>query len=70
MEYKRVTKRLENGTSFISCTALGCEYFDYGCEMDYNCCERAADHLAELEDKIEQGKMIFKENEDENSRKE
>lgn len=58
MEYKRVTKRLENGTPFIDCKALGCEYFDYGCEMDYNCCERAADHLAELEDKIEQGKMI------------
>ena len=30
----------------------------------------AVDRLAELEDKIEKGTLIFKENEDENSRKE
>ena len=54
MEEKKLTKRLENGTPFIDCESLGCEYFDAGCEMDYNCCGRVADRLAELEDKIEQ----------------
>ena len=61
MEYKRLTERVNKGqVKFILKDG----------ENPIEKFQNALNRLAELEDKIEQGKMIFKENEDENSRKE
>lgn len=59
MKYERLTERLGNGIA-VKETSLN----------DNMSIWNAIDRLAELEDKIEQGTLVFKENEDENSRKE
>ena len=55
-EYKRCTERIDGELWLKNNTRQGVV--------------NAIESLAELEDKIEQGTLIFKENEDENSRKE
>ena len=57
--YKRLTK--QGGLNFANKNLSLVD--EWGYSHIYN-------RLAELEDKIENGTMIFKENEDENSRKE
>lgn len=79
MEYKRLTdekfvKAVENCN--MACvfgeSCIECVYFkvDDCVETIQGKLKKAIPRLAELEDKIEQGTLIFKENEDENSRKE
>jgi hypothetical protein len=68
MEHKRLTKREENGAVTYD---NGNGYFHtiYS-GNDGNPVHALVWKLAELEDKKQQGTLIFKENEDENSRKE
>ena len=65
MTTKELIKAVENerGSAFQNCRE--CEYGTHNGEVI-----EKLKRLAELEDKIENGTLIFKENEDENSRKE
>ena len=67
MKYSRLTER--RGSLVID-KCGNCENVSnpQGC-TDKQCYEIMKNRLAELEDKIEQGTLIFKENEDENSQK-
>lgn len=65
MEYKRLT---DNTKTELLLKCHDCPY----CGVDYihDCVITVAQRVAELEDKIENGTLIFKERNDENSRKE
>jgi uncharacterized protein YbaP (TraB family) len=68
MEYKRLTKKgLENGEIHFVLDKNNKVIVD---RKLFEEAIKIHKRLAELEDKIEQGTLIFKENEDENSRKE
>ena len=55
-EYKRLTRRNEDGTTWVKCPA--CEIYDI-CDFTHECCcEELQDRLAELEDKIENGTLV------------
>jgi predicted ATP-grasp superfamily ATP-dependent carboligase len=66
MKYERLTDEKEHYKKCVGCSYRNCKY----CEDKYEYAREVHKRLAELEDKIEQGTLIFKENEDENSRKE
>lgn len=67
-DYKRLTERRGN---LVIDKCGNCENVSnpQGC-TDKQCYEIMKNRLAELEEKIESGTLIFKENEDGNSRKE
>lgn len=56
MKYKRLTRRNEDGTSWVKCAV--CDIQDKCDFTKESCCQELQDRLAELEDKIEQGLMI------------
>lgn len=55
-EYKRLTKRNEDGTTWVKCSA--CDNQDECDITKESCCRVLQDRLAELEDKIEHGTLI------------
>lgn len=61
MKYERLTTKGKDGNWQV---------FEEETEHPFESLQNAIDRLAEIEDKIENGTLIFKENEDENSRKE
>ena len=62
MEYKRLTRRNEDGTTWVKCAV--CDIQDK-CDFTKECCcQELQDRLAELEDKIEQGTLVQKEDHD------
>lgn len=54
-EYKRLTRRNEDGTTLVKCADC---YIQDKCDFTKEtCCEELQDRLAELEDKIENGEI-------------
>ena len=56
MEYKRLTRRNIDGTTWVKCAS--CDIQDKCDFTKESCCNELQDRLAELEDKIEQGTLI------------
>ena len=56
MEYKRLTRRNADGTTWVKCSV--CDIQDKCDFTKESCCQELQDLLAELEDKIEQGTLI------------
>ena len=56
MEYKRLTRRNTDGTTWVKCAI--CDIQDK-CDFTKECCcQELQDRLAELEDKIENGTLV------------
>ncbi len=55
MEYKRLTRRNADGTTWVKCAV--CDIQDKCDFTKETCCQELQDRLAELEDKIEQGTL-------------
>lgn len=56
MKYERLTRRNEDGTTWVKCAV--CDIQDKCDFTKETCCQELQDRLAELEDKIEQGTLI------------
>lgn len=56
MKYKRLTRRNEDGTTWVKCSV--CDIQDKCDFTKETCCQELQDRLAELEDKIEQGTLV------------
>ena len=56
MEYKRLTRRNEDGTTWVKCAV--CDIQDKCDFTKETCCQELQDRLAKLEDKIEKGTLI------------
>ena len=55
-EYKRLTKKFENGYVMVDCT--NCPFCDKCDNITHYCQTTAKERLAELEDKIENGTLV------------
>lgn len=56
MDYKRLTRRNQDGTTWVKCAV--CDIQDKCDFTKESCCQELHNRLAELEDKIEQGTLI------------
>lgn len=56
MEYKRLTRRNTDGTTWVKCA--NCDIQDKCDFTKETCCQELQDRLAELEDKIERGTLM------------
>ena len=67
-DYKRLTKRDNDGNLWTKCKE--CAIYD-NCDFSYDtCCVELTNRLSELEDKIENGTLVFTEYKDENTQQE